>query len=183
MQNIFIEFLPPWVETGLQPAFYDKESGTVLQQTARMYAKVNELIANVNKFEKDTKDTVDEYIDKFVELHDYVHDYFDNLDVQEEINNKLDQMAEDGQLTDIIAQYLGLAGMITFNTVADMKLAENLVNGSKCRTLGYRSVNDGGTALYKIRTITNVDIVNEMTIIALHDVNLVAELVVENRIS
>ena len=41
MQNIFIEFLPPWVETGIQTAFYDKESGTVLQQTARMYAKVN----------------------------------------------------------------------------------------------------------------------------------------------
>ena len=48
--NIFIEFLPPWIETGLQPAFYDKESGTVLQQTARMYAKVNELVENVNDY-------------------------------------------------------------------------------------------------------------------------------------
>ena len=30
------------------------------------------------------------------ELTDYVANYFDNLDVQEEINNKLDEMAEDG---------------------------------------------------------------------------------------
>ena len=28
MENIFVEFLPPWVETGLQPAFYDKEDVT-----------------------------------------------------------------------------------------------------------------------------------------------------------
>lgn len=50
MQDLFIEFLPPWVETGLQPAFYDRESGTVLQQTARMYAKLNEVIKIVNGY-------------------------------------------------------------------------------------------------------------------------------------
>ena len=87
MQNIFIELLPPWVETGLQPAFYDKESGTVLQQVSRMWAKMIELGKAFNDFSKDTSNTVNEYIAKFVELHDYVHDYFDNLDVQEEINN------------------------------------------------------------------------------------------------
>lgn len=94
MENIFVEFLPPWVETGIQPAFYDKESGTVLQQTARMYARVNMLIRMFNKLSNNVKD-----------LYDYVHDYFDNLDVQEEINNKLDQMAEDGSLYEIIRQY------------------------------------------------------------------------------
>ena len=119
----------------------------------------------------------------FTQLQNYVNDYFDNLDVQEEINNKLDEMAESGQLTDIIAQYLGLAGMIAFDTVADMKLAENLVNGSKCHTLGYASVNDGGSALYKVRTITNDDVVDNATIIALYDDSLVAELIVENEIN
>ena len=112
------------------------------------------------------------------ELQDYVEHYFDNLDVQEEINNKLDDMAESGQLTDIIAQYLGLAGMITFDTVSDMKLAENLVNGSKCTTLGYTSVNDGGSSTYKVRTITNDDVVDEATIIALYDNSLIAELII-----
>lgn len=93
--NLFIDFLPPWVETGVQPAFYDKESGTVLQQTARMYAKVNELTQSVNH-----------YIEQFTELYDYVHDYFDNLNVQEEINNKLDQMAQDGSLDTLIGNYI-----------------------------------------------------------------------------
>lgn len=43
----------------------------------------------------------------YVELHDYVENYFDNLDVQEEINNKLDKMVEDGTLPNIIKGYLG----------------------------------------------------------------------------
>lgn len=102
MENIFVEFLPPWIETGLQPAFYDKESGTVLQQTARMYARVNMLIRMFNKLSKNTKTTVEDYINQFNELHDYVHDYFDNLDVQEEINNKLDAFAQDGTLYRLI---------------------------------------------------------------------------------
>ena len=106
MENIFVEFLPPWVETGLQPAFYDKESGSVLQQTARMYARVNMLIRMFNKLSKQTKETVDHYVEEFTTLYNYVHDYFDNLDVQEEINNKLDVMAEDGTLASILENYV-----------------------------------------------------------------------------
>ena len=106
MDKLFVNFLPPWVETNIQPAFYDKESGSVLQQTARMYAKVNCLVRMFNKLSKETKETVDEYIAKFVELKDFVDTYFENLDVQEEINNKLDAMVEDGTLQQIIGNYL-----------------------------------------------------------------------------
>lgn len=38
----------------------------------------------------------------YVELKNYVDNYFDNLDVQDEINNKLNQMVEDGTFDDII---------------------------------------------------------------------------------
>lgn len=48
----------------------------------------------------------EEYIEKFNELKSFVDHYFDNLDVQEEINNKLDQMAEDGTLSSIIGAYI-----------------------------------------------------------------------------
>lgn len=173
MENIFVEFLPPWIETGLQPAFYDKESGTVLQQTARMYARVNMLIRMFNKLSKNTKTTVENYINQFNELHDYVHDYFDNLDVQEEINNKLDAMAEDGTLQEIITSYIQSNVAWTFDTVADMKLADNLINGSYAQTLGFRTVNDGGGALYRI---TNTGTANEVNIIAVNN-DLLANLV------
>lgn len=96
MNKIFAPFLPPWAETGLQPAFYDAESGTVLQQTARMYAKVQQLTRLFNELSEETKTTVEEYIAKFTELKDFVDDYFDNLDVQEEVNHKIDELVEQG---------------------------------------------------------------------------------------
>lgn len=40
----------------------------------------------------------------FIELQKFVNNYFDNLDVQEEINNKLNIMATDGTLENIINQ-------------------------------------------------------------------------------
>ena len=40
----------------------------------------------------------------FAELAAHVDDYFDNLDVQQEINNKLDEMAQDGTLGTLINQ-------------------------------------------------------------------------------
>lgn len=129
MQNIFIDILPPWVETGLQPAFYDLESGTVLQQTARMYAKVRELtkafndfseaVTNeVNTFETNVTNTVNDYIQRFNELYTYVHDYFDNLDVQEEINNKIDNMVESGDFQQIVGTYLGIVTPQMFGAVS-----------------------------------------------------------------
>ena len=41
----------------------------------------------------------------FNDLHDYVHDYFKNLNVQKEIDNKLVAMAKDGSLYEIIRKY------------------------------------------------------------------------------
>lgn len=101
----------------------------------------------------------------YIQLKEYVENYFENLDVQEEINNKLDDMAEQGQLTDIIAQYLQLAGVLAFNTVADMQAGENLVDGSTARTLGKDNYLDGEGRFYKIRNITNDDVVDGVNII------------------
>lgn len=139
-----------------------------------------ELLCKVVEYLNITVDNVNLLESDFKVLYDYVHNYFDNLDVQEEINNKLDAMAESGQLTDIIAQYLGLAGMLVFNNVNDMKQATNLVNGSSCETLGFNQINDDGGATYKIRNITNDDVIDEASIIALNDNSLIAELIIEN---
>lgn len=40
------------------------------------------------------------------ELTTFVNDYFTNLDVQEEINNKLDAMVDNGQLDEVISHYV-----------------------------------------------------------------------------
>lgn len=41
----------------------------------------------------------------FVKLQEYVDNYFENLDVQEEINNKLDELVEDGTLETLLNNY------------------------------------------------------------------------------
>lgn len=44
----------------------------------------------------------------YIQLKEFVDNYFENLDVQEEINNKLDAMAESGTLAELINDYLSL---------------------------------------------------------------------------
>ncbi len=119
---------------------------------------------------------VEELQAKYIELKSYVDNYFDNLDIQEEINNKLDEMVESGELENLISQYIQLATTYVYNNINEMKEATNLVNGSFARTSGFYEYNDGGGALYKVRTITNEDVIDNITIIALSDNTLIAEL-------
>ncbi len=118
----------------------------------------------------------------FTDLHNYVEDYFINLDVQEEINNKLDEMAQNGTLEEIISSYLNTKAILGFDTVNELKNATNIVNGSYAKTLGFYAKNDGGQGLYKIRNITNQDTVDEMLLLSLQNNNLVAELIIVDNI-
>jgi hypothetical protein len=111
----------------------------------------------------------------FIQLKEYVDNYFANLDVQEEINNKLDAMVEDGTLQEIITTYIQSNVTWTFDTVADMQLGTNFVDGSYARTLGYYAINDGGAGEYKIRTKTESDTPDGGSLIAISE-TLVAEL-------
>lgn len=131
------------------------------------------------------RDEVYQYKQAVDQLHDYVENYFANLDVQEEINNKLDEMAEQGVLADIISQYLNSVAVFGYDTVASMKSSENLIDGSYARTVGFHAKNDGGGAMYRIRHITNDDVVDESTIIEMGDGSneLIAELIVEEPIN
>lgn len=173
---IHVNTLPPFkrmcVSIGALPTSF-MESMSYYEALEWLYKYLADtVIPTVNN----NGEAVTELQTAFITLKDYVDNYFENLDVQEEINNKLDEMAESGELTDIIAQYLGLAGVLAFNTVADMKLAENLVNGSTAKTMGYHQINDGGSGLYKVREITNSDVIDEATIISVSN-NLIAELI------
>lgn len=75
----------------------------------------------------------EEYILKFNELKTFVDTYFDNLDVQEEINNKLDQMAESGELAELIEKYyegniqviFPLYGIDGTDTLGDCSIIKN----------------------------------------------------------
>ena len=154
----------------------DFDALTNWQLFCKLGKEMNKIIDSTNL----TGEQVENLTNAFNELKSYVDNYFENLDVQDEINNKLDEMAESGQLADIIADYIQLKGILAYNTVAEMKQATNLVNGSFAETYGFYNVGDNGGAKYKIRTVTNDDVIDEMTIIALADDYLIAELVLED---
>lgn len=97
---------------------------------------------------------------KFDELKGYVDNYFDNLDVQEEINNKLDDMAESGDLATYIAQFVELGPLFTYDTLSDLVAADNLAAGCTARTLGKETLNDGFGAYYKIDTTGDIALDN-----------------------
>lgn len=108
--------------------------------------------------------------------------YLENLDLQDEVDNKLDEMAESGQLQEIVADYLNSKAVFGYDTIADMKLATNLIDGSYAKTLGFHQLNDGGGCIYKIREIQNTDVVDEKTKIALNDPTLIAVLILDSNI-
>lgn len=57
--------------------------------------KVDNLQDNIDQFERDMRSD-------YRDLEDHVDNYFNNLDVQQEIDNKLDAMSNDGSLGDVI---------------------------------------------------------------------------------
>lgn len=63
---------------------------------------LNKTIDNMNL----TGEQMENVTNAMTNLQNYVNNYFDNLDVEDEINNKLDEMVEDGTFENIIRPYL-----------------------------------------------------------------------------
>lgn len=145
-----------------------------------LLCKVVEYLNNVIDSQNEVTAGFEALSEAFTELNNYVTNYFDNLDVQEEINNKLEAMVEDGTLQEIIADYLNSQAVFGYDKVNDMKAATNLIAGSYAKTLGYYAKNDGGSALYKIRQKAQNETPDGMFVIAMNDNTLVAELIIYN---
>ena len=85
-----------WCQTVL-PLVYD-DSLSYYELLNKVVNYLNNTIADVAAVEGN----VDSLLNAYNSLQEYVNTYFDSLDVQEEINNKLDEMASDGSLNTII---------------------------------------------------------------------------------
>lgn len=85
----------------LPSSFYS--SMTYYESMVWLYEYIkNTVIPAINN----NADAVEELQDAFITLKNYVEHYFDSLNVQEEINRKLDEMATDGTLTNLIKGYI-----------------------------------------------------------------------------
>lgn len=129
-------------------------------------ALVDALNEAINEFESDI--TGD-----FNDLKNYVDNYFDN-NFPQLVSNKLDEMAEDGTLENLLNDAVHLIKV--YNSLSDLlEESSSMVDGLTVKTLGYHALNDGGSAFYKIRTKTESDIPDGGLLVAVGD-SLVAEL-------
>lgn len=115
----------------------DFDALTDYELICKVVEYLNKVIVSTNA----TSEQVEILTDAFNELHSYVEHYFENLDVQEEINNKLDQMVEDGTLADIIQNFLNL--QLSYQTVDDLKSDTAIGVGQRVICYGEDVVNDG----------------------------------------
>ena len=124
------------------PLVYD-DSLSYYELLCKVVNYLNDVISNVDGLKVD----IDNLLNAYNQLQDYVNNYFDNLDVQEEINNKLDQMVEDGTLADLINNVL-------FNELNNrIKLLEQPYVSDLCT--GFISFNKG-FAVMKNKNIVNM---------------------------
>ena len=99
VQNIINKFC---YTIGMLPTSY-KASMTYEEQLVAIGQYLEEtVIPALNN----NAEVVAELQNLYVELKNYVDNYFDNLNVQEEINNKLDEMSKNGELTQLIKNYV-----------------------------------------------------------------------------
>lgn len=105
MSANFSPTLQPYKETGafrywcqhVIPLVYD-DSLSYYELLCKVVNYLNDVISNVDGLHTDVEDLLTAYN----ELQEYVNNYFSDLNVQTQIDNKLDKMAQDGTLANII---------------------------------------------------------------------------------
>lgn len=85
-----------WCQSVL-PSEYD-DSMSYYELLNKVVTILNTAINDVDNAEKN----IDALLNSYNELQDYVNHYFDSTDFQQKVNNKLDEMAQDNTLTNLL---------------------------------------------------------------------------------
>lgn len=114
------------------------------------------LVEDWDKFRTDMEAEWNNIKDDWNALYKYVHDYFDNLDVQTEINNKLDEMAADGTL-DILIRGTDFMEELTLHPLAfytnglQCQGSQYVVDGdSRYLVIGFSAPNEANDRIVKL---------------------------------
>ena len=155
--------LPKWCLTNAFPAFHDYESLSAVDQTARLYATMQGLIDDYNKFAGEINSAIEKHVNDLNadqecfknEINRIIHDYIITLDakiahqdrvIEESIvyikenlavsvRDVLDQMKESGELSEAIGDSFNELG----NRILTLETANtDLTN--RIQTLEYTNI-------------------------------------------
>lgn len=87
--------LPNWVVANKFPAFYDTESLTSIEQTARLYGATNTLIENYNTFISIVEEELANFLEDYqhnnevheVSIRQLIQDFFDSVETALQLQN------------------------------------------------------------------------------------------------
>ena len=77
-----------------------------MEDVGVLHDDVDNMFASFQDLTNWTDQQIDAVVTAYGELQSYVNNYFDNLDVQQEINNKLNVMATDGSLSALVDPFV-----------------------------------------------------------------------------
>lgn len=104
------------------PLVYD-DSLSYYELLCKVVESLNKVINNTNII-----------TDNMQELYNFINNYFKNLDVQKEINTKLDEMAKNGELDNILSHYMNgylnvlFLGVKNDGTTNNTSVIQNILN-------------------------------------------------------
>lgn len=179
--------LPIWCYTDQLPAFYDSESATAIQQTAKLYASHRALIDDYNKFAKEVNIKIEEFINGIntdqeefeKEITKIIHDYIVTIDtkiahqdrvindsiiyikdnLQESIIKVVSEMKESGQIDEAI-----------LNSFNNLELRVSAIESSLSH--GYDETSETlSLNFYEISTDVNTLYVNNVTSYSIDEPN------------
>lgn len=119
--------------------------------------KMNEVITNNNI----QNETVNSLYEAFLALKNYVDNYFDSIDFQELVDNKINEMVSDGSLIRLISSYLNYVTPEMYGCVGD-GTTDDTINFKNAIQSGLKIIGDK-TKIYKIDQIiipNNIEIEN-----------------------
>lgn len=166
---------PGWVNLAPFRAWCAQTLPTVFDESMSYYELLCKLIEILNNTLNDVNIIAEHQVEVeklFKELKAYVDSYFTNLDVQQEINNKLDSLVENGTLSNIVGQIIGnVNGIIVVDSI-DKMVNKSALYALSTDTNGYVYYWDGtqwSVSAIKIGNLngyllSNYSVLNDSTI-------------------
>ena len=118
-----------------------------------LLCKFTGVLNDVIKASDSTSKNVQHLYDAYVQLQDWINNYFSNLNIQEEINNKLDQMVLDGTFDTSLKEFFGNTklffdpvlppnGSLIYETIMDSGITEDFTNTEEYLVARNKDIND-----------------------------------------